>query len=183
MTTNRPPVLMLQRLKQWVCLFQIDVNGKHKWQYIPLTAKGSSLCGVPHRQSRQMCTGTYRMFCTNDLVCRLSRLLLFLWFCYFLCCYSCSVCVCAREAAAKRCSDSGVTGEAFLLRLHHSFVLPVIVSAFITSTAPSHCLPCGLAVSLSRCLLNSSTLCANPKSRITHTTSFATHFLWESPQL
>lgn len=60
----------------------------------------------------------------------------------------CSVCVCAREGAAQGCSDSGVTGEAFLLRLHHSFVLPVIVSAFITPTAPSRCLPCGLAVSL-----------------------------------
>lgn len=60
--------------------------------------------------------------------------------------------VCAREGAAKGCSDSGVTGEAFLLRLHHSFVLPVIVSAS-TSTAPSLCLPSGLAVSLSLCLL------------------------------
>lgn len=61
--------------------------------------------------------------------------------------------MCTREGAAKCCSDSGVTGEAFLLRLHHSFVLPVIVSAFITYTAPSRRrLPCGLAVSLSLCL-------------------------------
>lgn len=63
-----------------------------------------------------------------------------------------AVCACVQEREQQRATVTGVTGEAFLLRLHHSFVLPVIVSAS-TSTAPSLCLPSGLAVSLSLCLL------------------------------